>query len=128
MAAPSSYKTLAGLSKATARVLQARMDGASRADGMSMGMWLLNARYAARTTFGNEQAVIDLEQRYAVTRAQDLIGGNSLFGAPLPTRPYSTGDNVPGLGKITDETEAQFFIAGNWYHRSIIDSEYRHQA
>lgn len=128
MAAPSSYKTLAGLAKATARVLQARMKGAIRADGMSMGMWLLNARYAARTTFGNEQAILDLEQRYAVTRVQDLIGGDSLFGVPLPTRPYCAGDTVPGLGEITDETETQFLIAGNWYHRSIIDSEYREPA
>ena len=78
-------KTLAGLAKATARVLQARMDGASRADGMFMGMWLLNARFAARTTFGNVQDVLGLEQRYAVTSAQDLIGGKSLFGYPADT-------------------------------------------
>jgi len=92
-----------------------------------MGMWLLNARYAARTTFNNEQAVLDLEQRFAVTRGQDLIGGHSLFGAPLPRRAYRTGDNVPGLGEITDETELQFLIAGSWYHRSIIDTEFRAQ-
>jgi len=99
VANPSSYKTLAGLVRATTRILQARKAGATRADGMSMGMWLLNARYAARTTFNNEQAVLDLEQRFAVTRGQDLIGGHSLFGAPLPRREYRTGDNVPGPGR-----------------------------
>lgn len=125
MANPSSYKTLAGLVRATTRILQDRKAGATRADGMSMGMWLSNARYAARTTFNNEQAVLDLEQRFAVTRGQDLIGGHSLFGAPLPRRAYRTGDNVPGLGEITDETELQFLIAGSWYHRSIIDTEFR---
>jgi len=35
---PSSYKTLAGLIRATTRILLDRKAGATRADGMSMGM------------------------------------------------------------------------------------------
>jgi hypothetical protein len=123
MSAPSNYQTIKGLLKATEKVLQQRAKGVSRADGMSVGMWLANARYMARTRFGEEHAVAELITKFGTTRPQDLLGGHSLFGVPLPMRAYNVGDNVPGVGRVDDCTETQLCIGGQWYHRSIIDDQ-----
>jgi len=42
---PTTYRTLAGLLKATERALRKREAGLDRLDGQSMGMWLYNAEY-----------------------------------------------------------------------------------
>lgn len=123
MSNPANYRTLSGLLSATERVLTMRQAGRSRMDGMSISMWLQNARYSARTKFEAEQQIADLMAKFSVTRTQDLAGGHSLFGMALPTRPYGVGDNVPGVGQVADCTETQVLIAGQWYHRSVFDHE-----
>lgn len=121
MAHPSSYKTVAGLLRATDRALKQREAGMSRLDGQSIGMWLHNAQHCAEATFNAGVLVRELIAKYAVTRPQDLhapAGGHALFGVPLPTREYAVGDNVPGTGLVEDATDVQLCIAGTWYHRS----------
>lgn len=122
MATPNSYKTLKGLLKATERTLKQRHEGATRIDGQSVGMWLHNATYCAEANFQAAGAVRELQAKYSTTRAQDLVGGHSLFGAPLPSRDYMVGDNIPGLGEITDATSEQLCIKGSWYHRCCFDT------
>lgn len=117
MAAPTNYKTLRGLVNATERALQARHAGETRKDGMSIAMWLSNAEYVARTRFGDEGSVQRLRAKYATTRVQDLQGGHSLFGIELPTRDYIVGDNIPGVGEITDVYGDQVEVNGAWYHK-----------
>jgi hypothetical protein len=87
-------------------------------------MWLHNAAYCAKTTFKAEDRVRALIAKYATTRPQDLRaldGGHSVFGIPLPTREYTVGDNVPGVGQVADATETQVCIGGVWYHRQCFD-------
>lgn len=122
MAAPSSYRTLPGLLAATERVLQARLRGVLRADGMSAGMWLHNAEFVSKETFGNATAVQDLRRKYSQTRAQDLLGGHSLFGVPLPTREYIVKDVIPGVGVIDEIVGEQYFIGGQWFHKRCFES------
>lgn len=127
MSAPSQYKTLAGLLKATERVLAARLKGCHRVDGQSVGMWLVNAEFCAETTFKAGADVRGLVAKYAVTRPQDLQAldgnGHAVFGQPLPTRDYIVGDNLPGIGRVDDATDDQLFIAGSWYHRRCFDKQ-----
>lgn len=118
MAAPSSYKTLKGLLKATERTLALRHGGATRVDGQSVGMWLHNAQYCAEINFKGGASIRDLMAKYSVSRPQDLIGGHAVFGIPLPTRGYAIGDNVPSVGRVEDATDLQLCINGSWYHRS----------
>lgn len=118
MAAPSSYKTRKGLLNAIERTLQLRQKGVSRMNGQSVGMWLHNAGYCAAQHFNAQPEFQALMARFSVSRPQDLIGGNSVFGIPLPTRGYIVGDNVPGVGQVTDATETQLEIGGSWFHRS----------
>ncbi|GAB3385917.1 hypothetical protein [Azotobacter armeniacus] len=100
MATPSRYTTLPGLLRATEKVLKASLAGQTRFDGQSLGMRLANARFIAREKFGSDQPIRALQERYAITRAQDLLGGNTVFGYPLPVRDYVEGDNIPGLGRV----------------------------
>lgn len=123
MAAPSSYKTLKGLINATDRTLKNRAVGLTRIDGQSVGMWLHNAQYCAEINFQAGASIRELTAKYAVTRPQDLIGGHSLFGFPLPTREFGIGDNVPGVGRVHDETQDQLCINGSWYHRRCFEKQ-----
>ncbi len=124
MAHPQEYKTHKGLLKATERVLLKRKQGHHRMDGQSVAMWLHNAEYLAEQRFKAGASVREVIARFVVSRPQDLIaldGGHSVFGVPLPTRPYATEDNVPGLGEVEDATDTQLCIDGNWYHRRCFD-------
>ncbi|SED34866.1 hypothetical protein SAMN05216178_6886 [Pseudomonas saponiphila] len=126
MNTPSNYKTLAGLLRATERVLQLRKKGITRFSGQSDGMWLHNARHVAEQAFQAGNAIVELIQKYSVSRPQDLQSlcgdGHAVFGAPLPRRDYIVGDTVPGFGHVDDATETQLFISGTWYHRSVFES------
>ncbi|NVL49820.1 hypothetical protein F2S72_08720 [Pseudomonas syringae pv. actinidiae] len=125
MAHPSTYKTLAGLLRATERALTQRKAGTQRLDGQSMGMWLHNAQHCADATFKSGNRIRELQARFTVTRPQDLqapVGGHSVFGVPLPTRDYIVGDNVPGIGEVEDATDTQLCISGVWYHRTCFGS------
>jgi len=123
MAAPSSYKTLKGLLKATERTLALRHGGTTRVDGQSVGMWLHNAQYCAEAKFQDGASIRGLMAKYSVSRPQDLIGGHAVFGIPLQTRGYIIGDNVPGVGRVDDATELQLCINGSWYHRNCFDAK-----
>lgn len=123
MANPVNYRTLSGLLKATTRTLQRRAAGVTRVDGQSVGMWLHNAQYCAENQFKAGDQVRKLVATFAITRPQDLQGGHSVFGIPLPTRPYITGDNIPGIGTVSDETEEQLLVGATWYHRKCFDPE-----
>lgn len=126
--AAQNYKTLSGLLKATAKVLveSSKKNVASQ----SRAIWLQNADYVATTVF-NSDGVKELRKKFSISRLQDLNamdGGHSVFGFPLPTRRYDVGDNVPGVGLITDKVELkdgfyQFEIAKTWYHETSIDPE-----
>lgn len=123
--APSQYLTVTGLLRATERLLAS---GAGRAAGQSKGMWLQNARWQIVNVFGGSQEsnFNELVRRYAVTRPQDLHGGDSLFGVALPKRRYTIGDNVPGVGEIRDIVDTaygrQFEICGSWYAERCFDN------
>ena len=125
-----NYKTLSGLLKATENVL-ADTSGKNVAS-QSRAMWLQNADYVA-TTFFNSNGVKELRKKFSVSRLQDLNatdGGHAVFGFPLPTRRYDVGDNVPGVGLITDKVELkdgfyQFEIGKMWYHESSVDPSHQ---
>lgn len=123
--APADYRTLEGLLAATERVLQS---GVQSAGGQSRGMWLTNAEYMAVLLGDDKESVPALRKKYAITRRQDLqseIGGDAVFGEELPKRAYVVGDNVPGVGEITDEVQTphgkQFQIGGQWFLESVVD-------
>lgn len=121
MASPSSYTTLSGLLRATEKVLKASLAGKARFDGQSLGMWLTNARYIAREKFDSDQPIRALQERYTITRAQDLLGGNAVFGCPLPILDYIVGDNIPGLGRVDEVYGEQLLVAGHWYHKRCFE-------
>lgn len=121
MAAPSRYTTLPGLLRATEKVLRASLAGQTRFDGQSLGMWLTNARYITREKFGSDQPIQALQERYAITRPQDLLGGHAVFGCPLPVRDYIEGDNIPGLGRVDEVYGEQLLVAGTWYHKRCFE-------
>lgn len=128
--APSSYKTLKGLLNAVERVCYWNLRGVSRFGGQSSGMWLQNAEYMAETEFGDGASVRAIRERYSITRPEDLLGGHSLFGNPLPRRSYEVGDNIPGVGRISDmhrgPSGTQFLIEGQWMHeRCFAKPEHR---
>lgn len=123
---PTSYKTLAGLLDAVERVLFWRLRGVGRFAGLIDGQYLANAEWAARENFGDTTSIPALRAKYAITRRQDLVGGDAVFGIPLPKRPYDVGDNVPGVGEISDKVELpggamQFKIGGEWFHERCFD-------
>jgi hypothetical protein len=124
MGHPTAYKTLPGLLKATERVLSDSHHSIRHTfNGLSRGMWLKNAEYVADTRFGDSTGVADLRRKWSTSRAQDLNGGNSLFGIPLPTREYAVGDNVPGSGLVQDVYGEQLQIGGQWYHMRCFESK-----
>lgn len=110
---PHEYKTLSGLLRAVERVLR------RRGRTVSESWWLSNAEYAAETTFGAGASVRLLREKFTITRRQDLVGGDSVFGMPLPKRDYEVGDNVPGVGRIMGVAMTphgkQFEIDGQWF-------------
>ena len=121
VAPPSRYVTQRGLLQAIERLLQ----GVAQPVGQSRGMWLHNARHEMNTRFGSDQEMIALQQRYSITRVQDLVplkghGPGAVFGCPLPTRPYGIGDNISGLGTVTDvvnlEDGYSVQVNGQWIH------------
>lgn len=122
---PSHYKTESGLLRAVEKLLASK---ASRAAGQSRGMWLTNAEWWAKECFGEEtrEKVLELRKKYSISRRQDLKGGDSLFGVPLPKRGYELGDNIPGVGEILDVVETgcgrQFNVSGQWYAESCFES------
>ncbi len=123
--APSQYSTVAGLLRATERLLAS---GAGRAAGQSVGMWLQNARWQIVNVFGGakESQFNELVKKYTITRPQDLRGGHALFGVALPKRRYTIGDNVPGVGEVRDIVDTphgrQFEISGSWYAERCFES------
>lgn len=118
----TSYTTLPGLLKAVAAVLYWRNQiGCFKISGMSSSMWLSNAEWIAKEKFRNSHTIPSLRAQYAKTRSQDLLGGKSVFGIPLPTRDFIEGDNIPGMGKISSIFGDQYQINGTWYHKRIID-------
>jgi hypothetical protein len=122
MPTPTSYKTLAGLLKAAERVLSDNHNGTrTRFDGMSHSMWLHNAEYVARKTFGDDSSVQEMRRKWSISRAQDLRGGQAVFGVPLPTRDFIVGDNVPGVGEVEDVVNDQLQVAGEWFHKSCFE-------
>ncbi len=127
---PSSYKTLRGLLNAVERALYWSLRGMGRFGGQSVGMYLHNAEFIAETEFGDTTSIPKLRDKYSITRRQDLIGGDSLFGCPLPKREYEVGDNIPGVGRITDlhrgPSGTQFLIDGQWMHERCFERSERH--
>jgi hypothetical protein len=89
-------------------------------------MWLHNAEFVARENFGDAASIPTMRENLSVTRPQDLKGGHSLFGFPLPKRVYEVGDVVPGVGKIAEKIATpggvQFLIAGQWYNERCFES------
>lgn len=122
---PQDYGTLAGLMRATERVLVAHRNTA-KITGCSTAMWLQNAEFIAQSRFGDASSIQSLRQKHATTRAQDLVGGHSVFGCALPTRSYIVGDSIPGVGRIDDLVEhatgKQFCIGGQWYSERCFES------
>ncbi|OOW06984.1 hypothetical protein MF6394_01645 [Pseudomonas sp. MF6394] len=124
MGHPTAYKTLSGLLRATERVLRDSHQSIRHTfDGLSRGMWLKNAEYVADTQFGDTSGVAELRRKWSTSRPQDLIGGNALFGMPLPTREYAAGDNIPGCGLVQDVHGEQLKINGQWYHKRCFNSK-----
>lgn len=122
MSHPSSYKTLNGLLKATEKVLSDNHHNVrDRFDGMSHAMWLTNAAFIAESRFGDTTSVPELRKKWSISRPQDLKGGHAVFGIPLPTREYQVGDNIPGVGQVSEIYNDQFFIAGQWYHKRCFE-------
>lgn len=119
---PSNYKTLSGLLKAVEKVLELKLHNHLRIAGTSSAMWLTNAEHVAKDKFGDENSVPALRKKYSVTRRQDLIGGDSLFGIELPKRDYIAGDNIPGVGTIDEVFGEQYFIGGEWFHKRCFES------
>lgn len=123
---PINYKTLSGLLKAVERVLVIRQSGNTQhIAGASQAMWLHNAAYAAQQNFNDVTSVQDLRKKFSISRPQDLTsetGGHSVFGLPLPTRDYIVGDNVPGVGLITEELGEQFYVGSQWFHKRCFPS------
>lgn len=123
MATPINYRTLTGLLKATERMLSDDHHGTrTRFDGMSRGMWLHNAAHAALTNFNDESSVQALQMKWSASRPQDLKGGHSLFGIPLPVHERSAGDNIPGIGLIQEVYGEQYRVNGNWYHKRCFEN------
>lgn len=130
---PMCYKTMKGLVCAYERALRARKCGYTRFTGMSYGMWLYNAEYAARTNFGSDTVLHDLKRKYSSTRLQDLTDDCLSSGSPIfclvdpksIARRYTIGDNVPGVGEIVDEYDTgdgwQFKIGNQWYHERALE-------
>lgn len=114
---PSNYQTFNGLLQATERTLRAQNSGAGRRDGMSIAMWLHNAREVARSKFHSDKEIICLIQKFSITRRQDLHGGDGAFGIELPKRDYGVGDNIPGVGSVQEVLNEQLLVAGQWFHR-----------
>lgn len=116
--APCGYKTESGLLRAVEKLLASKT---LRAGGQSRGMWLTNAEWCVRENFGEEahKKVLELRKKYSISRRQDLRGGDSVFGVPLQKRGYAVGDNIPGVGEISEIVETgngrQFNISGQWY-------------
>ncbi|MGZ4968049.1 MAG: transglycosylase SLT domain-containing protein [Methylobacter sp.] len=125
----SKYKTISSLLKATEKILQS--NSSKHIDGQSKSMWLHNAEYIAEENFKAGDKIRELRKKYSISRPQDLAsetGGHSVFGFQLPKRGYVIGDNVPGVGSITDAVNLkdgykQFQINGQWYHETSIDQD-----
>lgn len=119
---PANYKTLAGLLKKVEKVLISKKSAEKISfDGMSAAFWIQNALYAAESNFNNRNAVADLVSKYSVTRRQDLVGGDYVFGVKLPTRNYIAGDNIPGVGEIEEVFEDQYKVSGEWFHKRCFE-------
>ena len=118
----TSYSTLPGLLKAVAAVLYWRNQiGCFKISGMTSSMWLSNAEWIAKDRFRNSSSIPSLRAQYSKTRPQDLLGGSSVFGVPIPTRDLIEGDNIPGMGIISSVFGEQYQINGSWYHKRIIE-------
>ncbi len=126
MYSPSNYKTLKGLLGAAEKVLSKSPLHKGKFAGCSRSMWLHNACYVAETKFNDVESIQNLRKKFAITRPQDLEGGHAVFGIPLPTRSYSIGDNIPGIGQIVDEVQTshgkQFLIDSQWINECLIKS------
>lgn len=123
---PLHYKTLKGLLVAAEKVIKAKALGYRRTKNMTLAQWINNATYAAELNFGDVTSIQKMHDELCVTRVQDLSGGlgHSLFGVPLPTRPYQIGDNIPAVGKIQDiyqtKNGLQYLIDGEWIHERCL--------
>lgn len=124
---PVHYKTLAGLLRAVERALYWKHRGCTRVAGMLVGQYIQNAEFAAEK-FGDTTSVRSLCEKWTITRGQDLLptGHSSPYGQPDYKRPYGVGDNVPGVGRITEEVTLpdgckQFLVAGMWMHERCFE-------
>jgi len=118
---PNNYKTLRGLTKATENILKIKKDNPlAKIPGMSIGLWLINAKYHAKTHFNAENTINDLIKKYAITKIGDLLAiGESALSSPFENidREYIEGDNIPGVGIIQEIYGEQYRINNQWYHK-----------